>query len=278
LRELLVITDKEFKQIRELVYNYFGINLTEQKRALVVGRLNKVLREQGFDSFQKYYDYVVNDDSGKSLSMLVDRISTNHTFFNRENDHFDHLSQIVLPQLIQSRKAANTKKIRIWVAGCSSGEESYMIAMLLKEQLGTEIKQWDTAILATDISISALEKAVAGVYTTENVSHMPPTLKNKYFTKLPGNEFKVVDELKKMITHRKMNLMREVFPFKGMFDIILCRNVMIYFDRPTRNTLVSKFHRFLIPGGYLYIGHSETLGRNNELFAYVKPAVYRKEN
>lgn len=278
MRELLVITDKEFKQIRELVYNYFGINLTEQKRALVVGRLNKVLREQGFDSFQKYYDYVVNDDSGKSLSMLVDRISTNHTFFNRENDHFDHLSQIVLPQLIQSRKAANTKKIRIWVAGCSSGEESYMIAMLLKEQLGTEIKQWDTAILATDISISALEKAVAGVYTTENVSHMPPTLKNKYFTKLPGNEFKVVDELKKMITHRKMNLMREVFPFKGMFDIILCRNVMIYFDRPTRNTLVSKFHRFLIPGGYLYIGHSETLGRNNELFAYVKPAVYRKEN
>jgi len=278
VRELLEITDKEFKQIRELVYKYFGINLTEQKRALVVGRLNKVLREQGFDNFQLYYDYVVKDDTGKALSLLVDKISTNHTFFNRENDHFEHLSKIVLPQLIQDRKAKNKKSIRIWVAGCSSGEESYMISIILKEQLGMEMPKWDVGILATDISISALEKAVAGKYMQENVGHMPPALKNKYFTKISATEYQVKDELKKPITHRKMNLMRETFPFKGQFDIILCRNVMIYFDRPTRNTLVAKFHKFLIQGGYLYIGHSETLGRNNELFSYVKPAVYRKDN
>jgi len=277
VRDLLTISDKEFQHIRELVYKNFGINLTEQKRALVVGRLNKVLREKEYDSFKTYYDSIMSDKTGDMLSELVDRISTNHTFFNRENDHFEHLANNVFPSVIPALKNANKKKLRIWVAGCSSGEESSMIAILLTEHLGNEINQWDIGILATDISVSALEKAVEGNYSKENVSHMPAKLKNKYFQKMPDGSFQVSDKIRKMMTYRKLNFMSPSYPFRGPFDIILCRNVMIYFDKPTRNRLVERFYDYLVPNGYFYIGHSETLGRNNEMFRYIRPAVYQKE-
>lgn len=277
MNDSLQLKDKEFQQIRDLVYSMFGINLTDQKRALVMGRLSKILRENKFSSFQDYINYVKNDKSGEAVSTLVDRISTNHTFFNRENDHFDYLRENAFPEWIERKKRSGKKQMRIWVAGCSSGEESYMIAIILKELLGSDLKNWDLGILATDVSISALEKAVAGVYTDENISHLPAAMKNKHFKNLRDGKWEVHDELKKMVIHRKLNLMRPEFPFKGSFQFILCRNVMIYFDKPTRDTLVTKFHRFTDPDGYLFIGHSETLGRNNELYSYVKPAIYRKE-
>ncbi len=276
MAEIAIITDAEFKSIRDLVYANFGINLTEQKRALVVGRLNKVLREQGFTSFQEYYDHVTGDKSGKALTTLVDRISTNHTFFFRENDHFEYFAENALPEWLDTLEAASTRRIHLWVAGCSSGEESYTLAMLFREALGSQINKWQIGILATDISSVALEKAVKGVYSEENVTHMPPGLKNKYFEKLPDKQYKVVDSVRKMVLHRKLNLMRPSFPFKSTFQFIFCRNVMIYFDRPTRDTLVSKFYKFMEPSGYLFIGHSETLGRSNEQFQYIRPALYRK--
>jgi chemotaxis protein methyltransferase CheR len=277
VNELLELKDKEFQQIREMVYQMFGINLTEQKRALVLGRLSKVLREMKLSSFQEYIDYVKKEQSGEALSTLVDRISTNHTFFNREKDHFDYLRAEAFPEWIERQKKAGKKQLRIWVAGCSSGEESYMIAIILRELLGPELKNWDIGILATDVSISALEKASAGIYIEENVKHLPAVLKNKYFRNQRNGTYEVIPELKKMITHRKLNLIRPSYPFKGTFQFILCRNVMIYFDRPTRDALVARYHRYTDPNGYLFIGHSETLGRNNELYTYVKPAVYRKE-
>ncbi|MCB2210815.1 protein-glutamate O-methyltransferase CheR [bacterium] len=270
------INDKEFKQIRELIYSRFGINLTEQKRALVTGRLNKVLREGGFASFQDYLLAVEKDDTGKSLSQLVDRISTNHTYFWREPDHFVFFRDEFLPKLIQQQRARNQKKIRIWIAGCSSGEESYMLAILIKEALGGEAAAWDVGLLATDISTVALAKAEAGIYRQENISHMPPALKNKYFKKQPSGEYQIDPGLKKMLLHRRLNLMRPSFPFKGTFQAIFCRNVMIYFDQPTRDELLKKFGKFLDPGGLLFIGHSETLGRNHALFDYVIPALYRR--
>ena len=277
MNETLQLSDKEFQQIRDLVYSMFGINLTDQKRALVMGRLSKILREKQFTSFQDYINYVKNEKSGEAISTLVDRISTNHTFFNRENDHFDYLRESAFPEWLEIKKRQGKKQLRIWVAGCSSGEESYMIAIILRELLGADLKNWDIGILATDVSISALEKAVAGIYTNDNIQHLPPALKNKYFKKLSDGRWEVIAELKRMVIHRKLNLMRPDFPFKGTFQFILCRNVMIYFDKPTRDALVARFHRYTDSDGYLFIGHSETLGRNNELYTYVKPAVYRKE-
>lgn len=271
------LSDREFGLIRNLVYKWFGINLTDQKRALIVGRLNKVLREEGFENFEQYYDYVINDESGKALGVLVDRISTNHTFFNRENDHFQYFQNDVLPEWLDRLEAKRQRKFRLWVAGCSSGEESYMLAMILHDVLGSELAKWDVGILATDISVTALEKAVKGIYVPDNIKHLPQKLRNSYFSKLPDGNYQVKDKLKTMVTYRKLNLMRSDFPFKGRFQVVFCRNVMIYFDKPTRDALVSRFHRYMEPEGYLFIGHSETLGRNNELFRYLRPAVYRRE-
>jgi chemotaxis protein methyltransferase CheR len=270
------INDKEFKQIRELVYSQFGINLTEQKRALVTGRLSKVLREGGFASFQSYIDDVQKDETGQALSLLVDRISTNHTYFYREPEHFKYFQSELLPELIKSQSNQTRKSLKIWIAGCSSGEESYMLAMLIREALGRDIAKWDVGMLATDISTVALGKAIAGEYREENIEHLPAALKTKYFKKTDQGNYKVADDLQKMILHRRVNLMRKSFPFKGQFHIIFCRNVMIYFDRETRDELLGKFAHFMNPGGYFFIGHSESLGRDNDHFKYIMPAAYMR--
>lgn len=276
MTELLQLSDQEFTKIRELVYSKFGINLTDQKRALVLGRLNKVLRDKGFESFTEYYDYVTGDVSGKALSTLVDRISTNHTFFWRESDHFTHFIEETLPEWFERMNQLGQKRLRIWVAGSSSGEESYLIAMLIREALGRELPQWDIGILATDISVTSLEKATQGIYTPENVNHLPAKLKNSYMQRLSDNNWQVKEEIRRMVTYRRLNLMRPDFPFKGSFQVIFCRNVMIYFDRPTRDALIEKFHAYMDRDATLFIGHSETLGRTNAMFKYVKPAVYRR--
>ena len=275
---LTPITDREFKLIRELVYSRFGIALGDQKRSLVVGRLNKIIRQGGFRSFKEYYDYVVEDSSGKAILTLIDRISTNHTFFYRENDHFEYFVKTALPASLNIQRSMRKDDFRIWVAGCSSGEEPYTLGMLLMEALGKDFKKWKTGILATDISTQALEKSVAGIYSAENVAHLPKTLQNKYFKRIDKANYEVVDDLKKLITYRRLNLMRPNYPFKKKFHHIFCRNVMIYFDRPTRDDLVRKFYQYTEPGGFLFIGHSETLGRDDAYYQYIKPAIYRKAN
>jgi chemotaxis protein methyltransferase CheR len=272
--DLIPLKDKEFQLISQLVYSKFGIKLTEQKRSLVVGRLNKIVRQSGFRNFQEYYDAVVTDASGQALSKLVDKISTNHTYFFRERDHFDYLLYTVLPQLRESLKGVNRKILRIWCAASSSGEEAYTLAMLLHEFFQGEIYQWDTGVLATDISSNVLEMARAGVYADSNVVHMPPTLKNKYFERGPEGLWSIKKQVKDLVLFRRLNLMRSEFPFKGKFQVIFARNVMIYFDEPTRQALIERFHRYSEPGGYLFIGHSESLGRSNHLYRYLKPAVY----
>ncbi|MDY7001639.1 MAG: CheR family methyltransferase, partial [Thermodesulfobacteriota bacterium] len=162
-------------------------------------------------------------------------------------------------------------------AGCSTGEEAYTLLMLIMEHFGHEYNLWDAGLLATDISAPALAKARAGVYPEEAVSLLPPNLKRKYFLALPGGDLSVNDLLKRELTFRRFNFMNPVFPFKKPFDVIFCRNVMIYFDRPTRDALVRRFHHFTEPGGYLFIGHSESLQRDTCPYDYVMPAVYRKE-
>jgi chemotaxis protein methyltransferase CheR len=270
------ISDQEFDLIRKLVYKNFGINLTDQKKTLVVGRLQKVLRDRKFSTFKDYYQWLTHETTGEGLDELANRISTNHTFFNREKAHFEFFAKTVLPEIQARRQQQKSNEVRIWCAGCSSGEEPYTLMMLIMEHFKNNFSQWNPMLLATDISATALKTAMAGVYPNDRVDQLPAALRNKYFNKQPDGSMVVKDEVRKRIFFRRHNLMDATFPFKKEFDTVFCRNVMIYFDRQTRNTLVAKYHKHTAQGGYLFIGHSETLGRDETDYNYVMPAVYKK--
>ncbi len=274
---LMMISDEEFELLRQLIYQRFGINLTDQKRSLLVGRLQKLLRQAGYATFRSYYEDLRKDTSEAKLGELVDRISTNHTYFNRERNHFEFFSRTALPSVVKRLRQSGERDLRVWCAGCSSGEEAYMLLMLMHEYFGSEYAQWSCGLLATDISSRVLDIAGKGVYPEDRIQALPQVLRDKYLRPTPDGQFAFGDALRKEAIFRRFNLMNEEFPFKKPFDIIFCRNVMIYFDAPTRSKLVSKFHQFLKPGGYFFIGHSETLGRQQSLFKYLLPAVYQKE-
>lgn len=271
------ISDREFRLIRTLVYDRFGINLTEQKRSLVIGRLGKLLRSLGFKNFNAYYDYLLADNTGSALDALVNRISTNYTYFYRENEHFTLFFSSVLPEMVKRISGENSKDLRVWCAACSSGEEPYTLQMLIREYFGKRYPVWEAGLLATDISAKALETATRGIYPEEAIEKLPGPLKRRYFRKVAEEEYGVKDDIKRDVTFRRFNLMNERFPFRKPFHVIFCRNVMIYFDQPTRDALIERFHKNMVTGGYLFIGHSETLGREQTFFEYVKPAVYRKK-
>jgi len=274
---LIDISDNEFKQISELVYEKFGIHLTEKKRVLVRGRLNKLLRQMGYNNFESYYRSILEDPSGGGLLELVDRISTNHTYFFREKDHFDFLEKRVLPSIAQQLEAEGNKDLRVWCAGCATGEEAYTLAIVLMEFFGPRFFSDGPPILATDISRTALEKAMLGAYGKERVDQMPRGLLHKYFTPNEAGGYSVKESLKDLILFKRLNFKRDSFPFKKKFHTIFCRNVMIYFDQPTKESLVKKFGDVLNDKGYLFIGHSETLGRDNLNFQYIQPALYMKK-
>ena len=270
------ISDQEFGLLRQLVYDNFGINLTDQKRSLVVGRLHQLLRNRGFKTFKDYYDFLVADRSHANLTELINRISTNYSFFYREKAHFDFFLQTALPEATDRLKSRGSNDIRIWTAGCSTGEEPYMLVMLMHEYFSHQYGQWDAGILATDISDRALTFAQRGVYPEDRISQVPVALRNRYFAPQPNGEVAVKEQIKREVTFRRLNLMNPQFPFKRPFQMIFCRNVMIYFDRETRDNLIGKFHQMTEPGGYLFIGHSETLGREQNLYRYIMPATYQK--
>lgn len=274
--EFVEVTDEEFRLIRDLIYKNIGIHLTDEKRSLVNGRLQKILRKMNFKTFKEYYDFLINDKSGEALSELANVISTNHTFFGREIDHFEYFVDVVLPEIENRAKQTNNYDIRVWSAGCSSGEEPYTLVMLMMEYFGKDYYKWQAGVLATDISLTVLEKAKRGIYPDERVQPLPDVFKKKYFKRLPTGEWEIIDPVKREVTYRRFNLMNEKFPFKKPFDVIFCRNVMIYFDNPTRERLVEKFYQFTVPNGYLFIGHSETLNRTSTKYKYVQPAVYKK--
>ena len=274
---LIDISDSEFKQISELVYEKFGIHLTEKKRVLVRGRLNKLLRQMGYNNFETYYNSIMNDPSGAGLLELVDKISTNHTYFFREKDHFDFLEKRVLPAIAQQLESEGSKDLRLWCAGCATGEEAYTLAIVLAEFFGPHYFNDGPPILATDISRTALEKAMLGAYGKERIDQIPRGLLHKYFVLNEAGGYSVKDVLKNMVLFKRLNFKRESFPFRKQFHTIFCRNVMIYFDQPTKETLVQKFGGVLNDSGYLFIGHSETLGRENLDFQYIQPAVYIKK-
>ncbi len=274
--EMMHITDAEFHAIRDLVYSRFGITLSDQKKNLVVGRLQKILRERGFKTFKQYYETLIADKTDKGISELANQITTNHTFFFREPDHFDFFKSDILPWMSQRHKAMNSKDLRIWCAAASSGEEPYTLIITLLEHFGQDYQNWDCGLLATDVSEKALAAAVKGIYDVNRLQGVSPAIIGKYFKKIPEG-YAVIDKLKKEVTYRRFNLMNKTLPFKKPFDCIWCRNVMIYFDTETKIELVNRMYKHTVNGGYLLIGHSETLGRDQTPWKYVKPAVYRKE-
>ena len=269
------ISNAEFDRLRTLIFERFGIHLSDQKKTLVEGRLQPVLRAAGYTSFEQYYENELAAPTSKALSTLVDRISTNFTYFNREPAHFDLLKTKILPELIAQKKAAGSHDLRIWCAAASTGEEPYMLSMLIREALGADHGRWQAGLLATDISDRALEIAKAGIYDAEKLEKLPSTLSKKYFRSCGTDSHEVSAELKKDVTFRRFNLMNTTFPFREPFDVIFCRNVMIYFETETKEALLRRIHRHLRVGGYLFVGHAESLSRN-PLFEYVAPAAYRR--
>ena len=276
LQGMMAKTDKEFSLFSKMIYSNFGIDLNESKRSLLVRRLQFIVRKQGFPTFQAYYDYLMSNPTDGNFTELVNRITTNYTFFNREPDHFDYFSKVVLPWVHQSHIATNNRDLRVWCAAASTGEEPYMLAMLMMEFLGAHYTNWNAGILGTDISERALTTATKGRYPVDEFDKLPVHLRNRWFKKAGTGELEANAQLKKEVTYRRFNLINKVYPFKKPFDVIFCRNVMIYFDNPTKEHVVSRLYDCLVPGGYLFLGHSESITRGNNRFNYILPAVYRK--
>ena len=267
------MTDKEFSIISDYIKNNYGINLSSDKKSLVYSRLKNILERKGFNNFTEYYEHLVKDETGIEAITFIDKITTNHTFFMREIDHFEFLKEKVLPYI---ETTSRDKDVRMWCAGCSSGEEAYTLEMILTDYFKNK-GNWDTELLATDISTEVLKKAIKGVYTKDQVKPLNNEWKNNYFKSINDRQVVVSDDIKKKITYRKFNLMEDKFPFKKKFQVIFCRNVMIYFDDDTRTKLIKKFYDASEKGAYLFIGHSETLNNIKTDYEYVMPAVYIKK-
>lgn len=268
------MTDREFTQIVEYIKANYGIKLGEEKKALLLGRLQNTLAKHNLNSFSEFYNYIIRDKTGTAAAELANAITTNHTYFMREVSHFNYFKDRVLPYL---RNTVRNRDLRIWSAGCSSGQEPYTLAMILDEFFGKEKECWDVKILATDLSSKVLEAAQSGIYRNDDLAEVPYPWRQGYFRRI-DREYSIIDEpIRNEVIFRKFNLITDTFPFKRNFHVIFCRNVMIYFDAATRNELVRKFYDSTENGGYLFIGHSESLDRAKINYKYIMPSVYRKE-
>ncbi|MBW2621700.1 MAG: protein-glutamate O-methyltransferase CheR [Deltaproteobacteria bacterium] len=271
------LTDDEFTAISSLVYEKAGINLHAGKKELVRARLAGIIRSENFGTFGNFFKHTIRDETGNELVRLLDAVSTNLTHFFREPEHFSFMAGTFLPEILSSKTNGRPRSLRIWSAGCSTGEEPYSIAMTLLDQLPS-INSMDVKILATDLSSQVVRIASRGVYKDDKVSGVAPENLRKYFKKGHGSakgSYLVKDKVKRLISFRRLNLI-DLFPFNGPFDLIFCRNVMIYFDKDIQQNLVGRFYNILRRQGYLFIGHSESLSLTNNDFHYTRPTIYRK--
>lgn len=264
-------TDREFERLRDYMYEKYGINLS-QKRVLIEGRLSAMLTQRGYNNFDKYIDDMIADRSGHEVSMLVSKLTTNFTYFLREEGHYDFYKEFVLKPI---KEGSGKRSLKIWSAASSSGEEPYSIALVTKDFLGLG-SGVQTSIRASDISDHVLSMAREGAYTEDRVTQLPKHWINSYFKKRADGMYVVDDSVKRMVSYQYFNLNDSVGWQKNVYDVIFCRNVMIYFDRPTRQTLVSRLYDSIVPGGYLFIGMSESLINLDTKFKYIKPSIYQK--
>ncbi len=267
---MISIKDDEFHYLVDYVKKHYGINLIN-KRVLLEGRLGNYLVERGFKDYSAYIKALTSDSSGKEITNLLNKVTTNHTYFMREADHFDYFRTAVLPLL---ERNVRDRDLRIWCAASSSGEEPYTLAMILADYFGGRVPGWDKKLLATDISLKVLEQAKLGIYATEAIKDVPDTWKRKYFAKIGEDKVQVVPEIRQEVVYRQFNLMDPI-QYKKPFQVVFCRNVMIYFDAPTKSQVVDRIYDCLCPGGFLFIGHTESIPKPTR-FKYIMPSVYQK--
>lgn len=269
-----ILGDAEFDFIRHVVRANAGIALGPNKRQLVQSRVARRLRELGMSSFEEYCQHV-RESGPEELVALINALTTNVTSFFRENHHFEALASTMLPEAM-ARNAAS-RRIRIWSAGCSTGEEAYCIAMVAAEVMPLT-PRWDLKILATDIDSNVIEQAERGIYPLERVATIPQSRLRRFFRRGTGPEagyVRVRPEVAQLVTFRTLNLLAE-WPMRGPFDVIFCRNVMIYFEQRTRERLIERFAQILAPGGYLCIGHSESIHCLSSPFKSVGQTIYQR--
>jgi chemotaxis protein methyltransferase CheR len=265
------LSERDFNRIRGLAYEYCGLDIEVGKEELVASRLGKIMRTLGIASYGQYFDFVVADKSSGALVTMIDSLTTNHTSFFREQQHFNFLASTVLPALSQR------PHVEIWSAASSSGEEPYSVAIAFKEFFNGTGPTLN--ILATDISTRILALAKLATYESQRIAGIPLALQRKYFLRKKVGEtelFRFKPEIRSCVRFQRLNLIEPFSAVSTIFPLILCRNVMIYFDAETQESLVGRFFRQMEPGGYLFIGHSESLNRIRHDFEYVAPAIYRK--
>jgi chemotaxis protein methyltransferase CheR len=278
------LSDAEYQTIAAFVHKASGINLLDGKKELVRARLSKRIAQLEFKDFKSYFKHVMADASGDELVFLLDALATNLTSFYREPQHFDFMAKEFLPELEKRRKrpGGGGPRLRIWSCACSSGEEPYTIAMVVLDHSPFFANGGDFKILATDLSTKVLNVAKKGQYGPESVKNIPPQILRTHLSKVSrgedrkgGDSWRVNDNVRRLVSFRRFNLM-DPPPIRHQMDLIFCRNVMIYFDRDTISTLITRFYNILEVGGYLFIGHSESLSGLKHNFKYVAPCIYRK--
>lgn len=271
LTEMSQFTENHFQLYSKFIYTRFGMQISHHKKSLLFLKVDKAMKFSGLDSYDDYFQLISNESNKEQINTFANVITTNTTEFFREMAHFDYLKENIDAILSKNPRIMRNGELRIWSAGCSTGQEAYTIAMVMSELLGDSI---DIKILASDISQRVLSVAQKGVYPDLSESQIPKYYFYKYFEKATEG-FSAKDDLKKFITFRTFNLVDD-FSFKKGFDIIFCRNVMIYFDVNSQERLIHKFYQTLSPGGLFLVGHSESLMNKTHAFKYIKPAIYTK--
>lgn len=265
--------EKEFEQLRSLVFEHTGIHLDHSKRDLVYNRFAKRMRSIGVSSFFDYFKYI-NEHEDSEIEHFTNAITTNLTSFFRESHHFEILAEQVIP-ILRDRPE---RRIRIWSAGCSTGEEPYSIALTLLHHI-PDIAKWDIKILATDIDTNVVNTASQGIYSMDRLKNIPDTIKQSWLSRgveeISDSQFKMTDIAKSLITFKRLNLMND-WPMKGLFDVIFCRNVVIYFDKATQSTLFDKFSNQQYSKAFLFVGHSENLTKVTDKYDLTSKTVYQK--
>ncbi|MFD1625922.1 CheR family methyltransferase [Azospirillum griseum] len=267
-----------FDLIARLLHQLAGIALASHKVEMVYARLARRLRDLRLPDFDAYCALLQSEDGAHEIGYLVNALTTNLTSFYREAHHFTFLEQTVLPELRERHAKVPKPRLRLWSAGCSSGPEPYSLAMVLVASLGPELRRWDARILATDIDTHMVDTARRGVYSADSASGIPAAIRSRFTrpTTLNGEPaIAMTDDLKRLITVKPLNLL-ERWPMSGPFDAIFCRNVLIYFDRPGRMQVIENFARMIGPGGYLFLGHSESLYGVSDRFQQVGPTIYQR--
>jgi chemotaxis protein methyltransferase CheR len=270
------LSGRDFSKLCDFVYSEAGIRLGPEKKTMLEGRLKRRLRELNIDSYKGYCEYLFGDEGQRrEITSFIDVVTTNKTDFFREPKHFDYLTQRALPEL--AARAAG-QPLLVWSAGCSSGEEPYTLAMLLSE-FGETRPGFRFHVLATDISTKVLAKAELGIYSGDDVEPVPLPLRRKYLMRSrerDAGQVRIVPELRKLVEFRRLNFMDSDYGVAEKVDAVFCRNVIIYFDRPTQEKILGRLSSYLKPGGYLFVGHSETLHDMDLPLEALGPALYRR--